>query len=104
MKNVRVSRFADDPPLPGPDTPEDRVAVLPLDDETTELTIFFFFEDDRRRARVRKFSVLPDGELEVISDRLATSAEVEASDERFRQLDEDTRKRWLAKGLEARRN
>ncbi len=95
MKLCRVSRFADDPPIPDPDTSEDRVALLPLDDATTELSFFVFFED-RTRARVRKFHVLPGGELQCFSDQVATPSELENVEERFREIDAASAKTKLA--------
>ena len=95
---VCVSRFADDTPVPGPDTPTDRVVFLSLGDRTSQFEFFVFFED-RARARIRKFYVLqpedlpPESEdfflprLQCYSDRLATESEITEAEERFRKID-----------------
>ena len=110
MKEVPVSRFADDPPIPGPNTPEGRVVFIPRDDATTQFSFFQFFED-RVRARIRKFYVLPLEDLtpgreefflprlQCYSDRLATESEVTEAEAMFRRIDVDAAKRKLANSV-----
>lgn len=77
MKKIRVARYADDWPLPNPDTPEDRVVEIPLEDETRELSLCVFFEDRSRGARVRNYHVLTTNQLQCFVDRPAEPADLQ---------------------------
>ena len=80
---IRVSRFADDPPVPGPDTPEARVYELPMDDRATELELLVFYEDREKGARFRRY--VSDGRC--VEDRDATPDELEENAKRVRELE-----------------
>ncbi len=76
MRNWRVSRFADDPPIPNDDASPDSVTDLPCEDETDMLAFFSFYRDRARGARRRNYHLDQTGRVVCDLDREATMKEL----------------------------
>ena len=75
MKLWKVSRYAEDPPIPAADALPEDLAELPLDENCEEMA-FFPISRDKKSVRRRNYRLSDSGELECFLDRPATDDEV----------------------------
>lgn len=81
MKEIKIPRHADLPPLLKGGEPDEEVTTIPIDDQTTEVNFFVAYRDGSG-FRAREYVIGDDGELSCAVDREAIEDEIYAMQER----------------------